>query len=227
MDLRSWNDYLENVETLTFNLLYDIDVEETEAKLASYAAQNRDSISRNRMLEGQDRDTCLTAETQRKQHAKLSREESVREAEEHRQQRIRDDVEAQERIRRGDNPKIAVKNVARKKAASSREAAPAATADLGAGPLFEIQGLKPTAAPEPKEVFDPFGGFVFKPLYFHLQPKYHYPWLDAARSDTATLAGGFDTKDYCARAMTEAFAGLGVFIGDDLEQDGAEMSAST
>ena len=226
MDLRSWNDYLENVETLTFNLLYDIDVEETEAKLASYAAQNKDSISRNKMLEEEDREVCLTTEDQRKQHAKLSREESLREAEENKQQRLRDDAEAQERIRRGDNPKAAVKNVLRKKAAPSKESANAADIDPSTAPVFEIQGLKPTTAPKPREIFDPFDGFSFRPQYFSLQPNYHYPWLDAARNDKATLAGGFDTRDYCARAMTEAFGGLGVFIGEDSKEAQGDIPAS-
>jgi CDK-activating kinase assembly factor MAT1 len=47
--LEDYNDYLEQMETLTFNLLHKIDVPATEAKIKAYAAQNTkdDSDQRN------------------------------------------------------------------------------------------------------------------------------------------------------------------------------------
>lgn len=45
--LRHYNDYLEEVESLVWNLMNDVDVQATNAKLDAYQAQNREIISRN------------------------------------------------------------------------------------------------------------------------------------------------------------------------------------
>ena len=215
LDLRSWNDYLENVETLTFNLLYNIDVEETEAKLNSYAAQNSDSIKKNKMLEEQERSGFIASLESQRMHRKLARQESLQEEEEERRERLKEDKEAQDRIRRGLDPRGAfTKNVARKKAGPSSKDVAAASVDSG-GPVFEIQGLRPAAASEARKPFDPFGGYVITPKYYTLHKSYDHPWLENARNDPKTTAGGYDVGEYCARAMMEAFAGLGVFIGDE------------
>ena len=217
MDLRSWNDYLENVETLTFNLLYNIDVEETETKLASYATQNALSIKQNKKLEEQERSGLIASVEAQRTRSKLAREESLQEAEDEKRERLREDREAQERIRKGLNPAGALKNNApRKKAGlSTKDSATAAATVANGAPIFEIQGLKPTAAPIEKKRFDPFGGYAIETKYYSLQSRYDHPWLDNARSDLKSAAGGFDVEAYCTRAMMEAFSGLGVFISDD------------
>ncbi|KAI8578986.1 hypothetical protein K450DRAFT_244458 [Umbelopsis ramanniana AG] len=45
--LRTYNDYLEEVEDITFNLINEVDVAETEAKMARYEKENKDSIAAN------------------------------------------------------------------------------------------------------------------------------------------------------------------------------------
>ena len=72
------------------------------------------------------------------------------------------------------------------------------------------------AEPEVDEPYDPYGGVVFQRGYYVLQDVYEHPWLDKARTDPQITAGGYDVNEYCARAMFEAFAGLGCFIEDEI-----------
>lgn len=49
--LRDYNDYLEEVEEIVFNLTNDIDVQKTSAKLEAYRKQNLQVIQRNKQLQ--------------------------------------------------------------------------------------------------------------------------------------------------------------------------------
>ena len=238
LDLRAYNDYLENVENLTFNLLYNIDVKETEAKLAAYAAQNKASITQNAALENAEQTNAQAQFAAQKEQAKLRREKSIREDEDERRSKLQAEKDAQERIAQGANPRETQKVVLKKSTArrtkgttvtaaagaaataASSLSPPAAGADNGAPPppVFEIQGLKPVVAPEPKKAYEPFGGLAIQTEYFTLQKRYEHPWLEKARVDPAITTGGYDVKEYCSRAMMEAFAGLGVFVGEEIEE---------
>lgn len=56
-----------------------------------------------------------------------------------------------------------------------------------------------------------------------LQEYYEHPWLDSARTDPQITAGGYDVREYYARTMLEAFAGLGCFV--DAEVAAREVPA--
>lgn len=47
--LREYNDYLESVEDIIYNLVYQIDVDETNAKIAEYKQQNRTQIAKTKV----------------------------------------------------------------------------------------------------------------------------------------------------------------------------------
>lgn len=91
---------------------------------------------------------------------------------------------------------------------------------------YTIQGLKPVAEPEMERPYDAFGGLVpltLQPPQYHvLRDTYEHPWLDRARSDPVILAGGYDLREYYSRAMLEAFAGLGCFVGFEKLQSQAQ-----
>lgn len=216
--LRAYNDYLENVENLTFNLIYDVDVKETEAKLAAYAAQNRVVIARNTALEQVEHNSVEAQVAARKQQTQLHRQESIREEEADRQAKEEAEREAQDQIAKGQtNASAAVlglkKSTARRRA-YDRTAEEERDENGAPPPLFEIQGLKPVVAAEAPVAYDAFGGLMFQTRYYQPQEHYEHPWLDAARKDPTMSTGGFNVGAYTARAMLEAFAGLGVFVGD-------------
>ena len=215
LDLRGWNDYLENVETLTFNLIYGIEVKETEAKLQAYAAQNADSIARNAGLESAEHANTEAQFAAQKQQAKVRREESLREDEEDRKERLQESKEAQERIARGANKVVLKKSGARRKEGARAPGAAGTDNEGGPASVFEIQGLRPVVAPEPQKAYDPFGGWVIRPEYYTLEKEYDHPWLNDARTKEAITTGGYAVDEYCARAVMEAFSGLGVFCEDE------------
>lgn len=45
--LRAYNDYLEEVEDITFNLMNEVDVAETEARITAYELENKEAIAAN------------------------------------------------------------------------------------------------------------------------------------------------------------------------------------
>ena len=47
--LREYNDYLEEVETIIYNLVHNIDQLETNKKIEKFKKENRDFIMRNKM----------------------------------------------------------------------------------------------------------------------------------------------------------------------------------
>lgn len=47
-DLRGYNDYLEMVEDIIFNLSHNIDVTDTNRRIADYKERNKDQIAKSR-----------------------------------------------------------------------------------------------------------------------------------------------------------------------------------
>ena len=86
LTLRDFNDYLEEVETITFKLLSGVDVAETEAKLDGYAAHNAESIAYNAAIGEQESASVEAREAAEKERAMLRREAARREAEEEREE---------------------------------------------------------------------------------------------------------------------------------------------
>lgn len=105
-----------------------------------------------------------------------------------------------------------------------------------------IKGLKKKeAAPEADKPYDPFGGLDPHRTrdYYVLADSYPSAWLDRIRDDVRIQAGGYDLREYYARSMQEAFAGLGCFIDEEVARrssssatgitatEGAAMAAVT
>ena len=226
-NLLAYNNYLEEVETLTFNLLYNIDVATTEAKLAAYAAQNAPTIAHNSALQTQEAASAEAKLAAQKEQARLRREEARKEENEERALReegkkevidkMATSTEDPDKIARDGQKVVLKKSTARRTAAEKARQQQATKVDNGSSaPLFEIQGLKPVVQPEPEKAYDAFGGYAVKGSYYALQEQYEHPWLEKARTDEQITAGGYDVGEYCARAMLEAFAGLGCFIEDEV-----------
>jgi CDK-activating kinase assembly factor MAT1 len=92
---------------------------------------------------------------------------------------------------------------------------------------FSIRGLKKRVAPPKEPPFDPWGGWSMAPQYYTLQDDYDVSWYAHHKHDNAYLAGGYDVKDFCNRALQEAFGGFGVFIEDEiLARDIPSMDAN-
>ncbi|KAK4520254.1 Aa_trans domain-containing protein [Mucor velutinosus] len=85
--LRAYNDYLEMVEDITFNLMNEVDVAETEAKIAAYEMENKDSIAANQAKNVNEQRFRSYQDEMEKQEREQKREEYLQQLEEERKQK--------------------------------------------------------------------------------------------------------------------------------------------
>ncbi|KAL8942065.1 MAG: hypothetical protein Q9216_001877 [Gyalolechia sp. 2 TL-2023] len=229
--LRAYNNYLEEMEVTTFNLLEGVDVAATERKLAAYASQNAASISRNDAKAKRDRNAQHANTAVQKEQALLNRSaanrsdlSSLAEREESHRENLDslsrnpisnpyDDPRAQKVVLKKSTARRSAADKARDKQKSQQQSADVHSSDAE---TFRIEGLKPIVEAPVEEPYDSFGGISFIPSYYTLQIKYEHPWLEKAKTDASIVAGGYDLREYYQRTMLEAFAGLGCFIEEEM-----------
>lgn len=73
--LREYNDYLEEVEDIVFNLVNDVNVQSTYARLESFKSENRDALEKNlARLANEQRQEQLEEEAEKVRREKLRAE---------------------------------------------------------------------------------------------------------------------------------------------------------
>ncbi|KAI4093190.1 MAG: hypothetical protein LQ344_003017 [Seirophora lacunosa] len=242
--LRAYNNYLEEMEVTTFNLLEGIDVAATERKLAAYAAQNASSISQNNARANRDRNAQKATAAANKEQALLNRSAATRssisslaEREESHRETLdaltraqlsspEDDAAAQKVVLKKSTARRTATERARDKHSQQHQQGPNAPSEAE---TFKIEGLKAVVDAPVEKAYDPFSGMSFSPSYYTLQSHYEHPWLEKARTEPSIVAGGYDLREYYQRTMLEAFAGLGCFIaelGDKEHSSGGRMIAT-
>ncbi|KAK7534799.1 CDK-activating kinase assembly factor MAT1-domain-containing protein [Phyllosticta citribraziliensis] len=233
--VQDYNNYLNDVEDVTYDLIYRINVEAAEAKLRQYAESNAGSIKENASLAEEEASAWEAAQAEEKEQTRLRREAAVREDEALARERLegRRDVLNQLASGQGDANKITQVHLKRAMAtrasgsspmppsataASSRPSANAASAPPSNGaPGFQIKGLKKRLPKEPEKPFDPFDGDTDARQFTVLKDRYDWDFLDNfAKAVPAAVAGGYDFREYYSRALCDAFAGFTVFVQDEL-----------
>lgn len=228
--LQDYNDYLNDVEDITYDLIHRINVEQAEAKLRKYAEANQASIKENEVLALQEASAWEAQQAAEKEQAKLRREAALRENQQLERERLegRRDVINQLASGQGDATKIAqvhLKRAGQTRIQPSGPRVPAGAAaatpsngapggDLGGG--FQIKGLKKKVV-EVEKPFDPFGGDAEKREYAVIQDRYAWNWLDDYYSKPVYAAGGCDIQEYYSHALCDAFSGFGIFVQDEME----------
>ncbi|KAL8948889.1 MAG: hypothetical protein Q9222_004961 [Ikaeria aurantiellina] len=226
--LRAYNNYLEDMEVTTFNLLEGIDVAATERRLAAYAAQNATSISKNNVKATREVNHQSAQTAAQKEQAHLNRSAATRSDISSLAEREESHKEALDSLANGKDDTAS--KVVLKKSTARRTAAEKARDkqqrqqqqqnrqddDDDDAEIFRIEGLKPIVEAAPEKPYDPFGGISFTPSYYTLQSHYEHPWLEKARTEPSIVAGGYDVREYYQRTTLEAFAGLGCFIGEEM-----------
>ncbi|KAI0877735.1 CDK-activating kinase assembly factor MAT1-domain-containing protein [Hypoxylon argillaceum] len=234
--LRDYNNYLQDVEDLTFDLISGGDDERgaAEQKLLHREQEFREEIERNKRrgreaeLSRQKRDAA-EAEATRQRRAEEQREEARARAEE---ATINAEVmEALQRGEPGSAAEIQDRIVAQKRArilAIAGELFPSLLdgepSGRGGSNTLSIRGLKTKKISDEEEdlskPYDPFAGLgpALEPSRYHLSEAYPNPWLEAARTNEDHRVPGYSIPEYVARAMFDAFAGLGVNIADEKKE---------
>ncbi|RWA15007.1 hypothetical protein EKO27_g8 [Xylaria grammica] len=228
--LRDYNNYLQDVEDLTFDLISGGDDERqaAEQKLLHREQEFREEIERNKRrgreaeLSRQKRDAA-EAEAARQRRLEEQREEALARAEE-----ATINAEVMEALARGEPgsaAEIQARIVAQKRA---RVAAISGThfpslLDAGArnSNTLSIRGLKTKKISDEEEdlskPYDPFAGLgpALEPSRYELHDTYPNSWLEPAGTNDDHRVPGYSISEYVARAMFDAFAGLGVSIADE------------
>ncbi|KAL1621945.1 TFIIH/NER complex subunit [Neofusicoccum ribis] len=223
--LEDYNDYLNDVEDITYDLIHRINVEQAEAKLKKYAEANQQSIKENEVMAQQEASTWEAQQAVEKEQAKLRREAALREHEQLQRERQegRRDVINQLASGQGDASKIAqvhLKRAGQTRVNSSTSRVPSsatAPAPSNGAPSggFQIKGLKKKVI-EVEKPYDAFGGDTDTREYAVMQDRYDWNWLDDYYSKPVYAAGGCDIKEYYSHALCDAFAGFGIFIQDEV-----------
>ncbi|CAJ2500698.1 Uu.00g035510.m01.CDS01 [Anthostomella pinea] len=241
--LRDYNSYLTDVEDLTFDLISGSGDERAaaEQKLLTREQQYRDEIERNKKRGREAELSRQKRDAADREAAKQRRAEEQREEARARREEATINAEVMEALSRGESgtaADIQERIVARKRARVAQIAGSHFTNLLdnnnskntssttsNNNNMLSIRGLKSRnrrGATEEEEdakgPYDPFAGLSLEPSRYALHKGgdgYPNTWLEDARTREDHRVPGYSTREYVARALFDAFAGLGVVVGDE------------
>ncbi|KAL9059838.1 MAG: hypothetical protein Q9162_000908 [Coniocarpon cinnabarinum] len=215
-NLREYNDFLEDMEEITFNLINNKDVTGARASLDKYRKEHANEIAANIEHEKSERAEFAAMTAEQRERELQNRQIAMRQLEE--EEKFRQDQERSFReqlAKGGDANKLASRlaKVQQERAIARKYEAQRAQSD---GDGMVIRGkMREKEAPKTEVPYSPFAGL-------HLQRQevprevYHDETLDERRQNPKVTAGGYDFEEYCQRALSDAFSGLGVFVGDEM-----------
>jgi CDK-activating kinase assembly factor MAT1 len=226
--LRAYNDYLNDVEDITFNLVEGIDVEVSNQRLEAYRTNHADEIAANEHLAQEEKSSFKELQKQERQQARMRREAAHREEEDERREAAENKRDVLNRLASGtgDADEIAKegqqvqlkRRLDRQAAADKQRRLQSSSDNMNNGSSnIVIKGLKSRKAPEPEAPIDPFDGLSFEGRqYYSLQEDYSWEVFRNPQKDKVVRAGGYDVMEqFGSRALCEAFSGLGVFVAGE------------
>ncbi|OTB01290.1 hypothetical protein M426DRAFT_323563 [Hypoxylon sp. CI-4A] len=244
---RDYNDYLQQVEDLTFDLVQGGPAERqaAEDKLAAYEQKHREEIEKNRRRGREQESLRRQRDAAEAEAARYRRREEQREEERARAEEAGINAEVMEALARGEPgtaADIQARIVAQKKARvaalnashfasiltnTNTTTQPIQPSGPGSsGSLLSIRGLrdKTAAAAAQRDdaaeyrlrPYDPFAGLDLKPTRYVLHAADAYPSVGPDMENARTLddwrVPGYAPREYIARSLFEAFAGLGIDV---------------
>lgn len=224
--LRDWNNYLEKVEILVFDIVEGGPQERraAEEELKAYAEENERDIKESAEAEREEKERGQRRAVAEVEAVRKRREELLKEERETKLELQRTREGTLDALARGNGNASKITERALKAISKTVEERRGTMAGAGRGPGtdtsreggFPIRGLKKKAGPVVEKPYDAFGGIDLTPTHYVLQDEYANEWLRDAKSDVRHVAGGYSLKEYYSRTMFEAFSGMGVFIEDEV-----------
>ncbi|KAA1101565.1 TFIIH/NER complex subunit [Puccinia graminis f. sp. tritici] len=224
MTLDAYNNYLEEVEDITFNLINGVDVAETEAKIKRFQIENQELIAQNAVHEARQ------AELSKRQEEAIKKEREERKAE-----LLRLEEEArreEEEIKRATIRSLETSNVSAEKlvarqraVAQKRATARTLASELATkttvtmpslGGLIDPSSMdneetnRPDIEGELGQWDDYSSMFDLKRLDANLQPGYidHESMRLVMNDHALALVGGFEIESVWERQLRSAMMGL-------------------
>nr|CAG4645754.1 EOG090X0BPM [Lynceus sp. MCZ IZ 141354] len=220
--LREYNDYLEDIETIIFNLVNNLDVVNTNKKIEAYKRDNKDVIQRNRNKQSQDEielENILEMEEMEKQEKS---KQHISEEQEERKKKLKakealidelmfSDVDAKSILA---SHAVKLEKIKEKEATPLKEK-PKQQSQFSSGVHIGFKGQQGGFLPVPKQKDLPL--YQCKPCVIdYLGPsppprssivKLGY-CANIRSATTSELAGGYMEAISCHRALQEAMNGL-------------------
>ncbi|KDQ13227.1 hypothetical protein BOTBODRAFT_33832 [Botryobasidium botryosum FD-172 SS1] len=227
-DLRSYNDYLEEVEDITFNLINEIDVAETEARIAAFRRENAALIELNIQREERDIQGLQEQEMRERREREEMAEEMRRIAEEERIEREKAKEEIINRLESSDASATdliaksraeAAKRAARRKPLAGLSAS-SARARLNGTAHSAVQAQDVPHVPLTDTWYACEDKYV-------LRAEYDDPLSERVRADEqgAMRAGGYMLEQAWERALRTAVMGLNIMPLEDEPASGSARVA--
>ncbi|KAI0781088.1 CDK-activating kinase assembly factor [Trametes elegans] len=213
-DLRSYNDYLEMVEDITFNLINDIDVPETEARIARYRKENAALIELNAKREEDYARYLQEQEEIERQEREFRAQELRRIEEEERAEREKGKQAIIDKLETSDKDAtslIAKSRLEAKRRADARASSSSFRAFQSSAGLLRSRAVQSAAVPDVPHVPLQDDWYAYEDMY-QMRETYHDPVSDAVRRDREGImrAGGYMVEQAWERALRSAVAGLEV-----------------
>jgi len=203
------------------------DLKETEAKLASYEAANKGSIVANAQRQESEAAALSKQEETLRQQREQARLAALREdaEEEYERERQKTDLIRDLASSEGSAAKILARNQAaalkrssaRRQNEENRISAPKIEFnfnrmddDIDEGPFDPLAG-------EGKESSLYVVRQSYDDAYVLFMNDLTYRWLEEVKHDPVALAGGFNIHDVYKRGLSEAYAGLGCILSEELK----------
>lgn len=216
--LREYNDYLEEVETIIYNLANNIDVIETNKKIEQYKKDNKDQIAKSKSKLGRNEyelEEMIELEKQKEEERRL---ELAREEVEAKKKKIREKEALIDELTFSDaNAKNIVESFASAIQTSKKEAktnAAAKATQFSTGIKFGNQGNQnylsvPKVEEGPLYSYTPIRQQTDGPSPPGWRELQCRGYVSHIRSESqAERAGGFRAHVACLRALQEAMASL-------------------
>ncbi|KAI8973586.1 CDK-activating kinase assembly factor MAT1-domain-containing protein [Mycotypha africana] len=213
--LRAYNDYLEMVEDITFNLMNEVDVAETEARIAAYEQENKDSIAANQAKSANEQRYRLYQDELEKKEKETKREEYIKQLEDERKLK---EMEKSEIIAELATSNKSAQTVLQKRQATALKRSSALRQQQNSdspSSRYSMPTWITTAMDTDtymKEVeakdFDPLSLQYEYVSEYTLRENYHDPYTEYLNNNKQARAGGYAPKFAHQRALTSAFTGL-------------------
>lgn len=211
-DLDKYNEYLEEVETIIFNLVNKIDVEETEAKLSVYEESNKSKIlENNNSREKEYEDFKKQEELEKELRLKrIMLEKQIEQEEKEMNEAARREI--LNKLSGSQDPTQMISQVKKsmlKKSSARRKQLDEIMKSLNSKQSGNEQ-QDTNSVP-----FTPFNGDRVLAKDFSISQEYYDPFIDELQKKKDYIAAGFKAEQVYERVLSEAFIGLGCFIEEE------------
>ncbi|KAL4238814.1 CDK-activating kinase assembly factor MAT1 [Mactra antiquata] len=212
--LREYNDYLEHLENIIFNLANNIDVENTKKMVDQYRKENKEFIQKNRLKMSRDEEYLEMLIAEEEREAKSRRELDMIEVKNEKNKKMKNKEALIDELMFSDLPASAIvagHNVEIMEEKTTENTAPSSMFSSGTSFGFsKADGKVPVLSDLGEEyihtpcIFDMLGP-VAPTEKDVINNGYLQNIREASDSDRG---GGYESRMACQRALTEAMCGL-------------------